>query len=192
MAIIPLGFIALISISAGINDLQDKQGAFKHAKIGRGAKFIQADMLNLPFRDNYADYLESIDAIEHLPIRQQPLIFKEFYRVLKSEAVIKVMTTDFSNLAALWLAEVVKKPFDPKTFLDLAEVIYGNQVGEGEFHKCPYTPAFLHFLLKDAGFKHIKIIMYPRFNTDSPNMAGIKMKPGLGWRTDMIYAEAKK
>ncbi len=131
--------------------------------------------------------------IEHIPIRQQPQMFFEFFRVLKPGGTIKLMTIDFSDLAETWLNEIKDKPLDINSFINIAEVIYGNQVADGEFHKCPYTPSFLGSLLKGVGFTDIVISIYPRFNTDVPDLAYFKEFPLQGsWRSAMLVATAVK
>lgn len=178
-----------------------KKGFLKGAVIERGSKFIQADMCKLPFKDNYADYIETIDTIEHISYRVVLEAFKEMYRVLKPGGKLHLVTTNFDHLAELWTKKIAGRLFDEETkieYLNLMEVIYGNQLSAGEFHVVPYNPYFLGFILDKAGFKasNIKMTMHPM---GSPG-PGAKVLKTTRWphknvpsmRTDMILVQAKK
>ena len=41
-----------------LEDIKAQAGPFRQAVCEKGAKFVQADMCNLPFEDNFADYIE--------------------------------------------------------------------------------------------------------------------------------------
>lgn len=178
----------------GINSLTGEE-----LVVDSSCKFVQADMCELPFKDNYADYIESVDAVEHLPCHRVLLAFKEMYRVLKPGGKLVIITTDFDNLAKLWVKVIAGKPFDEKTidnFTNLMEVIYGNQQHEGEYHTVPMNPHFLGYLLMHAGFEHKKIDM--RIFPMGGPVPGrkfqktLKILKGGSARTDVLWARATK
>jgi predicted SAM-dependent methyltransferase len=178
-----------------LDDIKAKAGPFREAKIEEGATFVQADMCDLPFKDNYADYIETIDAIEHIPFRLVPLAFKEMYRVLKPKAKLALATVDFNELARLWMTEVANKPFNFEKYFDIMEVIYGNQIGgDAECHKTAFNTDYMQIQLVAAGFKkkNIKMIIYPTNCSNHPPFLSQKWPEGAVMRTTMIYVEATK
>lgn len=159
-----------------LEDLKKGKGKdnspYKNARIPKGVKFVQGDMCNLPFKDNYADYIECNDAIEHIGIYSVGKALREFRRVLKPGAKLAITTTNFDELARLWTKEVTGNLFktqeDINKYMTLAQVIYGNQQGPGEYHRVPLNPVFISYLLLTAGFdiKNLVISIYP---TGCPN-----------------------
>lgn len=184
-----------------LKQLKAKKGRLKYAVVEKGSKYVKADMCKLPFHDNYADYIETIDTIEHISFRQILQPFMEMYRVLKPGGVLHLVTTNFDNLASLWTKKIAGKPLTEdrmKEYLNLMEIIYGNQVSEGEAHMTPMNPYFLGYLMQKAGFKekNIKMTVYP-MGTQGP---GDKILKTSRWnhkvlpamRSDMILVQAKK
>lgn len=170
----------------------------KDAVVQRGSSFVQADICKLPFKDNFADYVETIDTVEHISFRKIQPAFNEIFRVLKPGGKANIMTTNFDALAREWTTDISGK--EPGTinmpqYLDLMEVIYGNQIHAGEFHCIPFNPYFLGYLLQQAGFKisKIKMTIFPRGSRIPAN----KMKTQT-WdknaltRAEMILVEATK
>ena len=133
--------------------LRSGKPPFSGAIVEKGAKFVQCDIGKMPFPDNYADYVVMNQVVEHFPMRQIATYMKEIYRVMKPGGKLVFTTPSFNGVVAEWLEMVVNPPFNPEAYLDLAEVIYGNQLAEGEMHRCPITPEFINFILTSVGFK---------------------------------------
>lgn len=142
--------------------LTSKKPPFTHAKVDKGYKFVQADIGKMPFPDNYADYVEMSQVIEHFPMRQMYTYMKEVYRVMKPGARLLATIPSFNGVIAEWLEMIACPPFNPERYLDIAEVIYGNQLAEGETHKTPITPEFINWILTEVGFKIGKIYIAPK------------------------------
>ena len=153
-------------------DLVGKKDIFKNAVIEKGAKFVRGDIINLPFKDNYADYILSVDTIEHVKTNDVPRAMSELYRVLKKGGKLTLSTPDFDDIAERWI-KMKNEEFDIKKFLDLTGLIYGNQAGyeDGEMHKTPFTVYYLNLLLQTAGFKKYTLDWYPG-GTKPPKMKG--------------------
>jgi len=171
--------------------LRSKSGAFKNAKVEKDAEFVQADIGKLPFPDNYADYVEMNQVIEHFPVKQIVTYMKEVHRVMKKGAKLYISAPSFNGVVSEWLYMVSNPPFNPEEFLDLAEVIYGNQLADGEMHKCPITPEFINFILTAVGFKGSVYIA-----RKGAKVAEVKwlvpLTKNAVFRNDQIIVEAEK
>jgi SAM-dependent methyltransferase len=138
-----------------------------------GATFVQADILKLPFPDNYADGIEMHQVIEHLSWWQTVPAIKEVYRVLKPKAKFILSAPNFNALAKdwvenCWYEEYLAKngTIDIDAYINRNEEIFGNQRGlpefNGEIHKCAINPRFMQYLFSMAGFKKINVICYAK------------------------------
>ena len=182
--------------------VRTKKGMFKNARIFKGAKFVKADMCSLPFEDNSVDYIECNEGIEHLGIFQVETALKEFHRVLRPGGKLGMSTTNFDELARLWTlnatGNLFKNQEDMNRYVMLAKIIYGNQAGPGEYHKVPFNPQFLAYLLTQAGFKleNIIIHVFPTNSLDRmPQLAYWHHKKKLKntiTLTEMLWIEAIK
>lgn len=144
-----------------------KDDMFVNARVPKDALFVRGDMRKLPFDDNYADYIECNDAIEHMAMADIIPALSEMYRVLKPGCKLALSTTNFDELARLWTLNVTGSPLNTKEQVDrcvtLSQVIYGNQAGAGEFHRSPFNPFLLGYYLQTVGFKlpNITITVFP-------------------------------
>lgn len=137
--------------------IRSKKGWFKHAVVEPNSKFVQSDIGKMPFPDNYTDYVEMCQVIEHFPMRQIVTYMKEVYRVMKKGGRLNFTVPSFNGAVADWMYMVSNPPFNPEEYINLAEIIYGNQLSEGESHKCPLTPDFMNYVLTNAGFTKGKL-----------------------------------
>lgn len=153
-----------INIDSGFTreELESKKGVWGSAIIDKGASFIKADMRNIPLDDNSVDYLECIDAIEHVPFREVELVIKEVHRILKRGGKAVFFTTDFDDIASVWVEYIKDKDFKPTNWFNMQNIIYGNQIHEGEFHKSAFNPRYWNGLVQACGFKKFKLVAYPR------------------------------
>lgn len=172
--------------------LTSKQGIFKQAKIDKGAKYVQADILKLPFEDNSVDYIELMNVIEHLPMKQMVSHIKEIRRVMKPKAQLIILTNNMNGLAIDWLDMVNHPPFDLQQFINVAETIYGNQFAEGETHRCPFNQEFMNFVLTQSGFTEGKVVLLRKGDL-CPVLGSAKpFRKDAVLRNDLVYAEAIK
>jgi SAM-dependent methyltransferase len=175
-----------------IEKLKKHEGWYRDAIYEKGGEFVQADIGQMPFPDNYADVIEMNQVIEHFPMRQTVTYMKEVCRVLKPGGKLYASTPSFNGVITEWLNMVVNPPFNVEGFIDLAEVIYGNQLSEGESHRCPITPEFINFVLVSAGFK-TGIISIARKGTPVEQVKWMKpLKKHAVFRNDNIILEVSK
>lgn len=197
-----------------LRDLQEgertKTGPYREAVIEKDAEFVQADLCKLPFKDNYAEYIECNQTIEHLACADVLKAIKEMRRVLKLKKTLLITTPNFDDLVKRWHEGVSGLNWSEtvdREFVCLAEAFYGNQRGPGEFHCTPFNPSVLKVLLIQAGFQPeaIKIIGFPVGYTGKlPYLAGLhpvpshEIKNGVAiatnrtLRDETIFAFAKK
>jgi len=170
-----------------------KKGQYANAVVPKGAKFIKGDLVNLPFPDNYADYILSVDTIEHVRMRDLPKAFAELYRVLKPGGRLTLVTTDFDDIALQWI-NLASRPFNFETYLELAQTIYGNQAGDeqGEIHKFPFNANSLNMFLQGVGFRNYTMDRHFAY-TPYPEIEGyIKLAKGSLLKSSMFIIKATK
>ena len=172
--------------------LRSKKGAFKNAKVEPNAKFIQADIGKLPFPDNYADYVEMNQVIEHFPVKSIATYMKEVYRVMKKGGKLVASMPNFNGIIADWIYMISNPPFNPAEYLDLAEVIYGNQLCGGEYHSCPITPEFINFILTSVGFKKGSVFIARKGTKVTEVKWLVPLQKNSVFRNDNIILEAEK
>jgi len=173
-----------------LKQLQSKRGLYRNAMIEPGAEFVQADAANLPFSDSSVDYIESINMIEHIPIRDVPQVFAEIARILKPGGRLGLLTDNFDKLAQNWTNNVAKPDFSEHHYFELAQLIYGNQLGPGEFHTSPFNPWILNSFIVWAGLTLDKMTIYPQGSTDAPQLQTVKWQKNSLLRNEVMWAEA--
>jgi predicted SAM-dependent methyltransferase len=171
-------------------DLKEHKGFFKNAVWEKGGKYIKSDIRHLPFKDNYADYVELFEVLEHMPFRDVIPTLKEIYRVMKPKAMLRLHVPNFDALVRDWL-EVVCSNFNVNEYVNVMETIYGNQRALGEFHQTPFNPPFMNFCLSQAGFgkgNMFKVLKYGSF----PKFGSEKFDPKQQARYEVLYVEVIK
>lgn len=114
------------------------------------------------FKDEEFDYILASDIIEHFPIKDTPIVLKEWRRVLKKDGVIEFR---LPNLEIICKAYVEGKHDAKMT----SWLLYGGQTYSGNFHYTGYDPEWFRKVLKDNGFE-------PMGSKDSGNNFEIKAK----------------
>jgi hypothetical protein len=77
----------------------------------------------------------------------------------------------------------------------MAEPIYGNQMGEGEVHRCPINSAFMNFVLVASGFKEGVIRVIKRYTSTSELLKVgtiVPMNPNNVTRNETLVVTAVK
>ena len=172
------------------HDLRNHTGVCKNSIWEKGAKYIKADIRKLPFKDNYADYIELFEVLEHLPFREVIPTLIEIRRVMKPKAKLLLHTPNFDGLMRDWI-EMLLTPFDAQRYIDVTETVFGNQRAMGEFHQCPFNPAFMNYCLTQAGFKQGKQFNAPR-GAPVPTFGSEKADKTKVMRNDVLFVEVIK
>lgn len=177
------GFINVDIID--FKELKEKSGIYSKAVVA--GEYVNADVRRLPFKDEYADYIIASEILEHLPLADLNNTLREWVRVLKKGGRMVITCPNFDACAQEWL----ETPFDPARYGDMAQVIYGSQIGAGEFHKSPITPAFFQYYLGSMGFKEGKIITYPKGH-ETVDYPGKPAKKGYVYRNGVVHVDIIK
>lgn len=136
--------------------------------------FKAGDAREIPLESNTVDYLLCDNVLEHIAMSDVPVVLNEIRRVLKKGGRAVIIVPDFKNAVESWLkANADDQGFNPFNYLYTTEVIYGNQLHEGEYHKTAMSPGFLNYSLKMVGFRQFRIVMHPQFG-DAPNYPGVR------------------
>lgn len=174
-----------------LKDLKSKKAIFKNARVEKGAKYVQADMLKLPFKDNFADYIGCFEVIEHFSFKEILPVFAEMKRVLKPGGEIELTTLNFDFPFKMWTKYIAGKPLDLDFYASVCLMIYGNQIGKGEFHRCPFTPDFMKWCLDQIKFQKYVIDIYPA-NAPYPKTKMKSYSKNTVCLAEMIYVKITK
>jgi len=148
--------------------------------------FVKADVRDLPFPDNYADYILARQVLEHITFLHVPNTLHEWIRVLKPGGRMVITCPNFSLMAKDWL----ETPFNIQEAYEMNQGLYGNQMGEYETHLSPITPEILNFYLRHEPVKG-KIRSYKRF-THVVKYPGYEPPDGHGYRYGEVHVDLIK
>jgi ubiquinone/menaquinone biosynthesis C-methylase UbiE len=130
--------------------------------------FVKADVRELPFKDNYADYILARQVLEHITFLNVPNTLNEWFRVLKPGGRMIITCPNFNLMAKDWL----ETEFDINSFYEMTQGLYGHQLTDFEIHRSPITPELLKFYLGQLPLEGTiksyprgsKVVKYPGYN----------------------------
>lgn len=131
------------------------------------------DILQLPIEDNSASEVLAEHVVEHLSFAEEERFFREMFRILRYQGKLKIEVPDMEWVLEKFVSGIDDfKDFYQIGSLDhyfgngrdvshrwslLTTAIWGNQNGEGQYHKNGYTKAKLAKIAQMIGFKEIVI-----------------------------------
>lgn len=166
-------------------------GWYQDARIEDGAEYVQGNILHMPFPDDYADYVEMLDVIEHFPFRDVIPALQEVRRVLKPGAKLTLTTVNMDALCLEWLRQSCYENSDLNGYWEVVQGIFGNETCEGEFHRVAFNPRMLGNALGEAGFVDIDMTFYPA-GMDCMALHPTKFNEGNVMRYEALQADARK
>ena len=113
---------------------------------------LACDTRKLPYEDNTVDELVAFDLIEHFPRKETESVLREWCRVMKPGAELRLQLPDLEKHAELVLIHKA----DAENSLGIARLIYGEQDHDFNFHLAGFTFVSLRVLLEKAGFKNVR------------------------------------
>ena len=131
--------------------------------LSRKVNYINATK-RLPIADNTFQNVFTEHFIEHLSLEQGRFFFHEAYRIMKPGGVIRTATPNVQFLFDLYnkktkshekYIEWCTKKYFPKELVHPVNVI--NNMFYGYGHRFIYDPEFMQEILKECGFKSIRI-----------------------------------
>ena len=137
--------------------IDNSSNLISEAKKKYGNYFQVADILNIPFSDNYFDSIWLIAVFHHIPSKELRLeVLKEMARVLKKRGLVVVTCWNFYQLRyiKLLLKYFLRKIFT-KNKLDFKDILvsWGREGIDRYYHV--FSRRELKKLFKKAGFKII-------------------------------------
>ena len=168
-------------INIDLDSLEQIKERYPNIEVDDSHKFLQANILELPFEDRTVDEVRADAFLEHLSFKEEPIIFREVYRVLKPGGAFKFSVPDFEDTVKKWLdAKDDWKDFyrdDDEAISQahwfgqysystdnrwgyLMACIFGPQNSEGQFHKNAYTESKIMAICDKIGFCRPKISRY--------------------------------
>lgn len=110
---------------------------------------------SLPFSENSTCFIFSEHVLEHLEYDAIPFVFREFYRILKTDGVVRIIVPDLELFCVNYVDNNVNwlKEAFPNKFFSKTEAI--NNIFNGHFHRYMYDFDTLEKLLKEAKFRKI-------------------------------------
>ena len=110
-----------------------------------------AAMDTLPYAPGTVDEIRSVQSLEHLDMREGPLVLRHWYDILKPGGLLHVDVPDFEETARQLLAQ----PDEPSKDW-FYRLVYGSQKNPYAFHKNGFSPGRLERLLREAGFREVR------------------------------------
>ena len=111
----------------------------------QGDNIVNAQMWDLPYKDNTVDEIYCSHALEHVPKRAVGACLHEFWRVMKPGALLTILVPDLEWCCRAWLEHKSNDWF--------MDIIFGNQDHQGEFHLTGFNQRIMVGYLEAAGFK---------------------------------------
>ena len=163
-------------INVDMDDLRALRKRYVSGSFSEEVRVHNWDIFNLPVESESVDEVLCDAMIEHLSFAEEPKFFYEVKRVLKPGGDFTFSTTDFEEIARLWLAadddwqdfyrndtEAILNDhwfgtytYDMKNRWGyLMASIFGSQNGEGQFHKNCYTIKKIQAILRRLGLDEV-------------------------------------
>ncbi len=129
------------------------------------------DILNLPINENTVELVLAEHLVEHLNFTEEKEFFYETYRVLKPGGILRIEVPDIEwvvkafleakdDFKDFYMVGAADHYFGNGLAIDnrwslLTTAIWGNQNGDGQFHKNGYTTEKLNSIAKLVGFTSV-------------------------------------
>ena len=194
-------------VNIDTDDLEALSMRYPTRQFSEEIKVYQYDIFNLPYGDSSVNEVRADSLIEHLSFIEEPKFFYEMIRVLRPGGVFDFSTTNFEEIVKIWLAANDEwKDFfrnDDEAIAQqhwfgqyshssksrwgyLTAMIFGNQNGQGQFHKNCYTIGKIKGLLRKFNLKKEEISKF-RWRGDRDPMIRVKAikleESKLTWKT---------
>jgi SAM-dependent methyltransferase len=128
------------------------------ATLERGPREPQACVVDryaaigaLPYPPDSVDEIRSVQVLEHVGMKEAPVVLRHWHSLLKPGGFVHVDVPDFEETARQLLAQRDEAAKDW-----YYRLVYGSQKNAYAFHKNGFSPARLEWLLREAGFRDVR------------------------------------
>ena len=185
-------------INVDMDDIDKLQKRYEHNSLNDSQQIHNWDIFNLPVESNSVDEILCDAMIEHLSFEEEPKFFYEVKRVLKPGGLFIFSTTNFEEIAKLWLqasddwkdfyrndSEAIKSEHWFGTYSYKLEnrwgylmaSIFGSQNGNGQYHKNCYTIKKIQAILLRLGLEEISHETFLWKGNRDPMIKFVSRKP---------------
>jgi len=116
---------------------------------------VQADIRQLPFKDNSIELIETYHTFEHIPRQEIASTLSDWFRVLKLDGELIIEIPDFEQNCRDYLDAVERKDWDEAN-MQLAYIYGGDTSASEDAHRWGYGSLSLAGFLYWAGFRDIR------------------------------------
>lgn len=111
------------------------------------------------YREEYGltPAIHSSHALEHLSYRDVPSVFRDWVNTLAPGGVIEVWVPDGESYLKTWVEKIDAGEDAAFECTMLQHGIFGEQIGEGQIHKCIFTKRWLEQLARTSGLVDVTV-----------------------------------
>ncbi len=142
------------------------EGFFNKAIQKNQLKFVHGDLRKIDLNESSVDKVVAKMVIHEIPFKEQELVFKEFYRVLKPGGRLIIWETNLNDKTQDFFQETIRKKDELATFKHLCGTRYFLK--EDELQKLSVNSNFKNFTKAHSFIYKIntKKRLIPEFNGD--------------------------
>jgi len=131
-------------------------GDWDHIDGGKYHHLKSHDITKLPYKDSIVDLIYASHVFEYFDREEGLKVLKEWFRVLKKGAILRIAVPDFEMISKLYS----EGKFPLENFLGplygkMEMGMKGGETGKMIYHKTVYDFNELKSILNDVGFKEI-------------------------------------
>jgi len=165
-------------INIDFDSIDEIKKRYPNIDINDNCKFVQCNILELPYENGTVDEIRAEAILEHLSFKEESLFFAEAKRVLKKGGILNFSVPDFEVLITKWIVakddwkdffrdddEAIKQEhwFGQYSYSQdnrwgyLMAGIFGPQNGKGQSHRNAYSKLKIESIFKKINFEEIEI-----------------------------------
>ena len=165
-------------INIDFDSIDEITKRYPNIDINDNCKFVQCNILELPYENGTVDEIRADAILEHLSFKEESLFFAEVKRVLKKGGILNFSVPDFEVLITKWIVakddwkdffrdddEAIKQEhwFGQYSYSQdsrwgyLMAGIFGPQNGKGQTHRNAYSKLKIESIFKKINFEEIEI-----------------------------------
>ncbi len=149
------GIIKMIKLNVGCG-WRDFGEEWDHIDGGNYSHIKSHNVTKLPYEDNSVDLIYSSHLFEYFDRDEAVEVLKEWRRVLKPGAILRIAVPDFGIITKLYIQKYPLHNFLGPLYGKMEMGMKGGETGKIIYHKTTYDFDSLKVLLEKSNFKNIK------------------------------------